>query len=283
MDLFPSVEAHYTQLGTNVNHYRNRENYCDVTLLARGGYDSGEEYVIKAHKVILAAASEYFREIFERNEAMNIVDVSPAQSTALRDAVDYVYSGYCELNKDNVSAIYALSKQWKLQKLTEISIKIMNETVTVDNAIEYYNCSYTESEVIFSFMRRHFKDLYKLNKIKHLTMDAFQYMLCSRKPINVLNEDSILYALIQWLEANDTVTDVKCLFDSIRFDNLSDNCLKTSCENHAVMRTQQNVLFMQQSIFDVKSGKITRHSGGRCSFIKRQKADIQRNWYFLFN
>ena len=49
--------AHFKSLGQSINCFRENDELCDVTLLVEG-------QKIRAHKIILAAASPYFKAMF---------------------------------------------------------------------------------------------------------------------------------------------------------------------------------------------------------------------------
>lgn len=49
--------AHFRALGQSINAFRVNDELCDVTLLVDG-------HKIRAHKIILAAASPYFKAMF---------------------------------------------------------------------------------------------------------------------------------------------------------------------------------------------------------------------------
>ena len=56
-DVEYSDVAHFRALGQSINCFRENDELCDVTLLVEG-------QKIRAHKIILAAASPYFKAMF---------------------------------------------------------------------------------------------------------------------------------------------------------------------------------------------------------------------------
>lgn len=92
-----------------INTLRRRGECCDITLQAAG-------MPYQAHKVVLAAASEYFKIMFtasmkEKNmDCINLDDVAEQlDDSQLRNVLDYIYTGEILLNDDNILPVLLLS------------------------------------------------------------------------------------------------------------------------------------------------------------------------------
>jgi hypothetical protein len=62
--------AHFRALGQSMNCFRENDELCDVTLLVEG-------QKIRAHKIILAAASPYFKAMFTGRNCGILVLIKP--------------------------------------------------------------------------------------------------------------------------------------------------------------------------------------------------------------
>jgi predicted ATP-grasp superfamily ATP-dependent carboligase len=77
---------------------------CDVGLKA-GGVEEASSTLIAAHKVVLAANSEYFRAMFDNDMAEARKDeivIEDVDDGALKALVDFCYSGKLAVGKDRV-------------------------------------------------------------------------------------------------------------------------------------------------------------------------------------
>ena len=77
-----------------MNELRRQGVLCDVTLVAEG-------VRFPVHKLVVASCSPYFRAMF--NGAMSeshqdVVSLEAVQANALKQLVDYIYTGEIEVN-----------------------------------------------------------------------------------------------------------------------------------------------------------------------------------------
>ena len=77
------------------------DSFCDVKL------KTDDQKIITAHKVVLSAASPYFRAIFTNRAERNhdLVAIRNVDYTALQLLVNYIYSGQIVVTKENVQVI----------------------------------------------------------------------------------------------------------------------------------------------------------------------------------
>ena len=94
---------------------RNIEYLHDVTLI---GNDNKQ---MKAHKLVLAASSKYFSEIFRNNSSPNLVlCMEGIGSTELTHILDYIYNGKVALLQGDLDKFLITAKRLKLKGLLEM-------------------------------------------------------------------------------------------------------------------------------------------------------------------
>ena len=74
--------------------FRNAEYLHDVTLV------SDDHKQVSAHKLVLSACSEYFRNIFQHNNKPNahpLLCLDGISSTDLENIVEYIYNGKIQI------------------------------------------------------------------------------------------------------------------------------------------------------------------------------------------
>ena len=100
-----------------MNHFRLKGTFCDAYLIVG-------ESTLKAHKIILAAGSQFFQETFINSGDNNssspffkIDGISPADMLLV---LDFLYTGQMSLNKVSTNKALNLSKLLKIPTLEEM-------------------------------------------------------------------------------------------------------------------------------------------------------------------
>ena len=145
------------------NHYESGL-LCDVTLTTGDGQGT------ECHKVLLSAASSYFKQILcDSNTQTNHIDVSPMNIDDVREIVSFMYSGVCLLDCTNVITILGASMRWFLPLLTEECLRYIKKHINHDNVCQWYECSSELaneqlSEIWSHYIREHFTELHHSKK-----------------------------------------------------------------------------------------------------------------------
>ena len=115
--------------------YRNEDYLQDVTLV---GDDHKQ---VKAHKFILSASSDYFRDIFKHNKQSNIVIcLHGIGSVELIHLLDYIYTGEVQLCQEDLDNFFKIAQRLKLEGLmNEKQAEIHEEEMKRENLKKYEN------------------------------------------------------------------------------------------------------------------------------------------------
>ena len=94
-----------------------QESYADIMLVAEG-------HSIPCHRVLLAAASEYFHHKMTasmegNSENHNLLEIEDIKFQTLQLVVSYLYTGYISITIDNAGEVIAASKLLKLGSLLQ--------------------------------------------------------------------------------------------------------------------------------------------------------------------
>ena len=93
---------------------RNESSLFDVTLV------SEDHKQMSAHKVVLSACSDFFKDIFNRNvHSHPLVYLDSIESSELDLIVDYIYHGEVQVNQDKVERFLELGQRLKLGGLID--------------------------------------------------------------------------------------------------------------------------------------------------------------------
>ena len=88
---------------------RERSEFYDVTLVCR---DSKK---VSAHKLILAAFSEYFRKLFKGNNLQNSTfQLSDLSRREVGNLLDFIYTGQAKLQESEVFRFLEIGERFKV-------------------------------------------------------------------------------------------------------------------------------------------------------------------------
>nr|XP_014432790.1 zinc finger and BTB domain-containing protein 11 [Pelodiscus sinensis] len=112
-----SSSKHSLSVLNQLNQQRLSNQFCDVTLLIEG-----EEY--KAHKSVLAANSEYFRELFIEKGAVSsheaVVDLSGFCKTSFLPLLEFAYTSVLTFDFCSMAEVAMLARHLFMSEVLEI-------------------------------------------------------------------------------------------------------------------------------------------------------------------
>jgi BTB/POZ domain-containing protein 9 len=95
---------HVKQLSMDIGYLFNNTDYCDIKLIV-------DEIEFKAHKIILAARSGYFRALLfsgMKETNCDTIKISEAKPDAFKLLLQYIYTGKISLQNEKVIFFYNL-------------------------------------------------------------------------------------------------------------------------------------------------------------------------------
>ena len=103
---------------------KESQDFTDVTLACEDGLQ------VEAHKLILAATSPFFQDLFKRNRhEYSLIYMRGVKSEDLVAIVDFLYYGEVNVHQDNLEAFLALAEELRLKGLTEPESKGDNKEI----------------------------------------------------------------------------------------------------------------------------------------------------------
>ncbi|WKX94017.1 hypothetical protein Q1695_011350 [Nippostrongylus brasiliensis] len=157
---------------SKLSSFRESGIFCDVTLEADSSWKTISEATlrttIRAHKLVLAAASPYFRETlstggFVESKEIRVV-VKDIDDETLRLLVDYFYTGRLDIKEKNVKALFGVAKNLHLDSVLNECTRYLKEHLSISNCMETaafakaHNCIELDDAAV-SFTRQHFRVL----------------------------------------------------------------------------------------------------------------------------
>ena len=104
---------------SNVSHsfskLRNETKMADVTLMGN------DHKLVSAHKLVLSACSEFFKNIFMNNSNNNnlVLFLDGVDSTGITLMLDYIYQGEAQIYQEYLDGFLELAKKFQLDSLLE--------------------------------------------------------------------------------------------------------------------------------------------------------------------
>ena len=105
--------------------FRTADYLHDVTLV------SDDHKQIAAHKLVLSASSEYFRNIFKNYDvkhAYPLLCLDEVTSADLQNILDYMYNGEIQIYQDNIDRFLSLAQRFRLEGLLSNKAESKNLT-----------------------------------------------------------------------------------------------------------------------------------------------------------
>ena len=91
---------------------RNEDYLHDVTIVT----DDNEQ--VAAHKLVLSACSEYFKNIFKTNKHSHpLMCLEGVSSSDVRNMMDYIYNGELQIFQEDLDRFLDVAQRLKIQGL----------------------------------------------------------------------------------------------------------------------------------------------------------------------
>lgn len=114
-----------------MNELRKQGSLCDVTLVAEGRQ-------FPVHKIILVSSSPYFRAMFNgtmSESSQDLVNLAGVQATALRQLIEYIYSGEVEVTEENVQSLLPAANLLQLSWVRDSCCRFLQSHLHPSNCL----------------------------------------------------------------------------------------------------------------------------------------------------
>lgn len=214
---------HKDVLSDNIGSLYLREDYCDITLIVQGSR-------LPAHKVILAARSEYFRAmLFGGLRESHATDIELQDVTSIEGferLLRYVYTGHMSMTcmkQDMILDVLGLAHKYGFIELEEAISNYLHHSLSIKNVCLLYDASRLYSLSSLAKECCSFIDTNALEVMNHFSF----YDLSAAALKDMISRDSfcaqeieIFKAVVEWAKRNPN-TDYQPILDCVRLPLIS--------------------------------------------------------------
>ncbi|VDI27637.1 kelch-like protein 16 (gigaxonin) [Mytilus galloprovincialis] len=233
-----STDRHAKKILTALNENRRLLRFCDGTVVLNGSK-------IPVQKNVLAAASHYFRLVFNYDDSTHThtADPSIVDLTSLgigedtfATILDYIYTSNISLCDDNIQDILQASDLLLLIDLKALCCEYIEQCITPQNCIgirafsALYACPWVHHKAS-SYLDEHFRDISHCEEFLRLQTKDLREIL-KRDTLNVRSEEDIFNSILRWNKFDETnrKEDSKGIIrDCIRVKQLNKPYLQRNC------------------------------------------------------
>ena len=186
-----------------MEHLRRNEELCDVELVV-------EQSCFRAHRVVLAASSMYFRAMFCRQMAesgQRRVVIQGVDAEALESLIKFAYTCSLEITEDNAQSLLAASNFLQMLRAQEACCKFLQERLDCSNSLDIADFAEFQScndllEVALKYVRQNFTEVSKNERFVHVSFSRLKHFLSSNDLHLPEGEEAVFLALVNWTKQN---------------------------------------------------------------------------------
>lgn len=248
-----------TLLQDGLKELLNENKFVDCTLKVG-------DRSFPCHRLIMAACSPYFREIFftedgkevENTKEVVLDDVNP---TILDMIIQYLYSAEIDLNDDNVQDIIAVSNRFQIPSVFTVCVNYLQKKLSISNCMAIFrmglvlNCPRL-AVAARNYIADRFELLHKDEEFLKLAAHEL-FAIIGGDSLNVEKEEMVFEAVMAWVSQDKERTKfLKDAFECIRFRLLPEKYFKEKVETNEIIKADPELQKTVQVIRDAFKGKL---------------------------
>ncbi|XP_051566868.1 kelch-like protein 41a [Myxocyprinus asiaticus] len=229
---------------------------------------------VPCHKLIMAACSPYFRELYisedgvERSDSNKEVVLEDVDPTIMDMIVNYLYSAEIEITDENVQDVFAVANRFQIPSVCTVCINYLQNKLSVGNCLAVFRMGLVLScprlaVTARDFIADRFETLAKEEDFLEFNApELFAIIGCDA--LNVEKEEVVFELLMKWVRKNKEIR-VKALgdaFEHIRFRLLPEKYFKEKVEKDDIIKADPELVKKLQVIKDAFAGKLPQTKEG---------------------
>ncbi|KAM8856504.1 kelch-like protein 41a [Spinachia spinachia] len=227
---------------------------------------------IPCHRLILAACSPYFRELYfsadgKEMEQMEVV-LENMDPNVMEAIVNYMYSAEIDINEDNVQDILAAASRLQIPSVFTVCVNYLQKRLSVKNCLAIYRLGLVLNSARLAMAARNhiadrFEALAKDEDFLQLSPPEL-FAIIGADALNVEKEEVVYETLMRWIR-KDQEKRVKSLeeaFECIRFRLLPEKYFGEKVEKDDLIKADPGLLKKIKVIKEAFAGKLPEGKKG---------------------
>lgn len=228
---------------------------------------------IPSHRLILAACSPYFRELFFSEDGKEVdrkeVVLENLDPSIMEAIVNYLYSAEIDINDNNVQDILAVANRFQIPSAFTVCVNYLQKKVTRKSCLAIYrlglmlNCARLAMSAR-DYIADRFEAVSKDEEFLELAPHEL-FAVIGADALNVEKEEVVFESLLKWIK-KDKEKRTKFLeeaFEYIRFRLLPENYFKEKVEKDELIKANPELLKKMKVIRDAFTGKLPQKKKGQ--------------------
>uniref|UniRef100_A0A8D9BB85 Kelch-like protein diablo n=2 Tax=Cacopsylla melanoneura TaxID=428564 RepID=A0A8D9BB85_9HEMI len=163
----------------NMKLCRDMNILCDAQFEVDG-------QIVRAHKIILASRSQYFRAMFtsQMKESYEcVIKLNNVSFDIFSSIIDFLYTGRIEVSNNNIESLFHLSHLYDIKQLEIICISYIYDHLCLYNCkniyllcVIYMCCTYDLIQKIHVFISNNFDLIVSSNEINNWSYDDLRFI-----------------------------------------------------------------------------------------------------------
>ncbi|XP_051937369.1 kelch-like protein 41a isoform X1 [Hippocampus zosterae] len=221
---------------------------------------------IPCHRLILAACSPYFRELYFSEDGTEVdkkevvlEDLDPAVMEAI---VNYMYSAEIDINDDNVQDVMAVAGRFQIPSVFTVCVNFLQQKLTMKNCLAIYrlglmlNCPRL-AIAARDYIADRFVTVAKDEDFLELAPPEL-FALIGADALNVEKEEVVFETLMRWIrkDKENRMKSLREAFECIRFRLLPEKYFKEKVEKDDLIKSDPELAKKIKEIREAFAGKL---------------------------
>ncbi|XP_046992930.1 kelch-like protein 28 isoform X1 [Schistocerca americana] len=200
--LYHHDKLHANIVLQNVALFQHSKELCDITLIV-------ENEEIRAHKIVLAASSLYFRTMFcgslmeSHQEKIVLHDI---ELPTFQEIIHFMYTGQIKISEENIYSVISMADFLQIPALSHPCCQYLQTSLCVDNCLSVYQTAIDSgyNDLAHEALRcilRNFSSVCEQPEFLDVTIELLSDILYSDY-INIDDESRLLEIFIRWIKVD---------------------------------------------------------------------------------
>ena len=212
-------KEHFAGIGLKFCDYRGKECFTDINIKV-------EQSSFSAHRMILAASSDYFSAMFCGNfvertqDSCSLNNLTPS---SFEEVLSYIYTGVLHIECNTVLDLLSTSDFLGIGAIKDYCEKFMEVNCTVENCVDYYFLAEKYTLVDLSnyaknFILINFDQVFSQKPIYVFSVEQLCEFLCDDK-LQCKSEKKVIEYIVDYLSHYDklSVSEFRRVMDTLRY------------------------------------------------------------------